>query len=176
MSDFIRCPNCNAKNYATARNCDKCGAELYPAVNANVPPAQNDLPVQSAPPSPTSPPDSNALAVPPPPPAINQSAVIPQQGDPRILSVEQRQAILAKEIQHYIKQDFRVVSQTATTAQLVKPKRMSCGVALLVLIVSIFTFGILFLLYLIWYIAQKDQQVYIDVDEYGKVNALNRAG
>lgn len=163
MSDFIRCPNCNAKNFEKDKQCSKCGAELHaPANQAATSPAP-------------APGDSTIVPQPPAQPtstAIAPQVTPPQPVDPRIISVEQRQMILGQEIQSYIKQGYRVVSQTSTTAQLVKPKRLDCGVAVLVLLLSIITLGIVFILYLIWYVAQKDQQVYIDVNEYGKVNAV----
>lgn len=74
------------------------------------------------------------------------------------LTIEQRRAILQKEINGYAKNGWRVISQTDTTAQLVKPKRLSCLWAIL-------TVGIALLLYL----AAKDETAYLEVDEKGKL-------
>lgn len=104
------------------------------------------------------------------------AAVASTQVVPTAISIDLRRDILSKEIYKYTAQGYRVVSQTDTTAQLVKPKRMSCGVALLVLLISIFTLGILFVLYLIWYIAQKDEQIYLEVDVQGNVMKTSQKG
>ena len=81
------------------------------------------------------------------------------------LTIEQRRAILQQEINKYVKQDYRVVSQTDTTAQLVRPKKFSCLIAVLALLVVV----IGFIIYLIYYASKKDDQIYIEVDENGKV-------
>ena len=80
-------------------------------------------------------------------------------------TIEQRRAILQQEINKYVKQDYRVVSQTDTTAQLVRPKKFSCLIALLALLIVV----IGFIIYLIYYVAKRDDQIYIEVDENGKV-------
>lgn len=81
------------------------------------------------------------------------------------MTIERRREILQREIAGYLKQGYRVVSQTDVTAQLVKPKQFSCLWAIIwTLVVGI---GLLF--YLFWYWAAKDQTVYIEVDEHGRV-------
>lgn len=78
-----------------------------------------------------------------------------------------RTTVLDREIDKYVRAGFRVVSRTPTTAQLVKPKEFSMFIALL---------GFLFLfvglvLYMLIYMAEKDQTVYLSVDEQGNIHA-----
>lgn len=81
------------------------------------------------------------------------------------ISTEARNAILQREIASYLRKGFRVVSQTHTTAQLIKPKKFSLVWAFLWLLVWIF--GVL--IYLIYFAAKRDQQVYLEIDERGFV-------
>lgn len=76
-------------------------------------------------------------------------------------------AVLKAAIDDHVRRGFRVVSQTETTAQLVRPKRFRFVLALVLALIS---FGLLFLLYLLWYVAQRDQQVYLRVDEDGRLH------
>ena len=52
----------------------------------------------------------------------------------KTLTTDERCAILDKAVQRYVKQGFRVVSRTDTTAQLVKPKSFGCLWILLALL------------------------------------------
>lgn len=70
------------------------------------------------------------------------------------------EAILQAEINRYVQKGFRVVSQTPRSAQLVKTKKFSCLFAIL---------GIL-IIYLIYYMAKRDKQVYLTVDEQGQIS------
>jgi hypothetical protein len=75
-------------------------------------------------------------------------------------------AILDKEVEKYAERGFRVVAGTDTTAQLVKPKTYSflwAFIWFLFLIVGL-------LLYILWYMAKKDEQVYLTVDEKGHIH------
>lgn len=81
------------------------------------------------------------------------------------ISLDARRTILQGHINRYLAQGFRVVSQTDTTAQLIKPKQFSCVIAAL----SLLLVGIGFLIYVFWYWASKDQTVYIQVDPFGRV-------
>lgn len=72
---------------------------------------------------------------------------------------------LQKEIQRYVKQGYQVISQTSTSAQLVKPKKFSCLIASL----SFLLVGIGLIFYLFWYASQKDTILYLQVDESGRV-------
>lgn len=82
------------------------------------------------------------------------------------LSLEKRRDILQKEINGYVRRGFRVMSQTDTSAQLVKPKKFSFLWAMLWFLLL----GIGLLIYLIYYWSQKDQTVYLSVDERGRVS------
>jgi len=75
------------------------------------------------------------------------------------LTIENRREILQHEINSYVKKGYRVISQTDTTAQLVKPKKFSLFWAII---------GIL-IIYLLWYLAKRDKQIYIEVTLTGKV-------
>ena len=79
-------------------------------------------------------------------------------------SLDERRAILQREINSYIRRGFRVVSQTDTTAQLVKPKHFSLfwAIILTFLIVGI-------ILYLLYYLTKRDEVVYLEVDEQGRM-------
>lgn len=81
------------------------------------------------------------------------------------LPLEARRAILEREIASYIKKGYRVLSQTDTSAQLLKPKRFSLLLAVLLLILMVLPFVI----YLLMYLAARDKTVYISVDSQGKV-------
>jgi len=89
---------------------------------------------------------------------------------PGVLSVDSRRAILDKEISHYVKRGFQVVSRTDTTAQLVKPKKFSFLWAMLWLL----CFGIGLLVYLIYYAAKRDEQIYLEVGASGKIRRTSR--
>ena len=81
------------------------------------------------------------------------------------LTIEKNQEILQHEINSYVKNGFRVISQTDTTAQLLKPKKFS-------LLWAVFWFLILvfgLIIYLFYYLAKKDEQIYIEVTATGKV-------
>ena len=80
--------------------------------------------------------------------------------------IESRRAALQARINHYLSQGYRVVSQTDTTAQLVRPKSFSCLIAAL----SFLLLVVGFILYLIYYASKKDDTVYLSVDEYGSVS------
>lgn len=75
---------------------------------------------------------------------------------------------LQREIQKYAALGFFVVHQTETTAQLRKPKQFNI-LAALVLGVVLFIVGAI--LYVFWYMAQKDALVYLSVDHEGVVHA-----
>jgi hypothetical protein len=77
-------------------------------------------------------------------------------------------APIQEHINWYVKQGYHVVvSQTETSAQLVKPKRFSFIWALLWFLVL----GIGFLVYLFYYLGKRDQTVYLAVGADGKVSA-----
>lgn len=74
--------------------------------------------------------------------------------------------VLDKEVMQYVKRGYRVVSRTPTTAQLVRPKVFSRLWA--ILWTCVFLVG--FLVYLTWYLAKRDQQVYLTVDDKAKIH------
>lgn len=78
--------------------------------------------------------------------------------------------ILALEIQQYVQQGWRVVSQTETTAQLVKPKQFGCLAPTL----FFFMCGVGLILYLIAYASEKDQTMYLEVLPDGTVRRNGR--
>jgi len=86
------------------------------------------------------------------------------------LSAEQRRAILDREIAYYVRHGYRVVSRTDTAAQLVKPKRFSFLWALLWFLLA----GGGLAVYLIYYAAKRDAQVYIEIEPSGKVRRTSR--
>lgn len=82
-----------------------------------------------------------------------------------ILALEYRQALLDQEIDKYVKMGYRIVSQTQTTAQLVKPKKFSLIWAGLWFML----FGIGLVVYVLYYWAKSDKTVYLKVDEVGHI-------
>jgi len=83
-------------------------------------------------------------------------------------TMEQRREILQQYIYAYIQQGYRVVSQTDTTAQMIKPKQFS----LLAAIFWLFVFVIGLLIYIFYFMASGDQQMYLEVDLYGQVKTV----
>jgi hypothetical protein len=79
-----------------------------------------------------------------------------EQGKPII----DRRAILEKEIYSYVRRGYRVLSQTETSAQLVKPKKFS-------LLWCILFFGIF---YIVYYMAKKDKTVWLTIDALGNIH------
>lgn len=82
------------------------------------------------------------------------------------LSEEQREAILEKQIQNFAKKGFRVLSQTKTTAQLVKPKQFNAIGAFVLLVLFILPLVI----YVLSYLGEQDQQLHLAVDRKGAVS------
>ncbi len=80
------------------------------------------------------------------------------------LTIQARTFILNQAIQGYQKDGYRLVSSTETTAQLYKPKEFSCCLAVIMVFLII---GIV--LYLLYYLSKKDDSVYLEVDEYGRL-------
>ena len=67
---------------------------------------------------------------------------------------------LSKMIQLFLKDGYRVIEQTAVSAQMVRPKKFSCLLASL----SFLLFGVGILFYLFYYWSQKDSTVYLQWD------------
>jgi hypothetical protein len=79
---------------------------------------------------------------------------------------EARKAVLQKAISEYVSRGYRVMSLSDYTAQLVKPKTFSCLWSFLWLLL----FGVGLIVYLLWYAAKRDQNVFLTVDEIGRVH------
>lgn len=84
---------------------------------------------------------------------------------PASVSADQRRAALQARINTYVGQQYRVVSQTDYSAQLVKPKRFSFVWFLVwVLTVGGWPFYLLYHIFL-----KRERQAYLVVDESGRV-------
>ncbi len=81
------------------------------------------------------------------------------------LAIQERTIILNRAIQNYQKNGYRLISQTETTAQLYKPKEFNGCLAIILVFLII---GII--LWLILYLTEKDETLFIEVDEYGQVH------
>lgn len=81
------------------------------------------------------------------------------------MTTEMRRNVLEQEIQRYVRSGYRVMSQTETSAQLVKPKKFHLLLAIILLLAMVLPFVI----YLLMYMAAKDKTVYITVDSQGRV-------
>jgi hypothetical protein len=78
-----------------------------------------------------------------------------------------QQRALQDRVNKYIRDGYRVVSQSPTTAQLVRPKKFSLFFFLLWLIVGL---GFGALVYIGWYMAKRDEQIYLVVDANARVS------
>lgn len=67
---------------------------------------------------------------------------------------------------------YRLVTQTDTTAQMVKPKTFSFGFFLLWTLLT----GVGLILYPAYYLAKRDEQRYLSVDEAGELTILAQDG
>ncbi len=81
------------------------------------------------------------------------------------LSIEERSAILDREIAKYIKRGFRVIARTDITAQLIKPKKFSFLWAILWFLLL----GVGILVYLIYYWSKRDETIYLQINPYGRI-------
>jgi hypothetical protein len=85
--------------------------------------------------------------------------------DPRtVQSSDEQRRQLQHEIRRYVAEGYRVLSQSDSSAQLVKPKKFRFGLALVLLFTAI---G--FLVYLIWFLSRRERAVYIEVSPSGQV-------
>lgn len=81
------------------------------------------------------------------------------------LTIDQRRDALQREINGYLRRGFRVVSQTDTSAQLTKPKSFS----FLWAIIWFLALGVGLIVYILYYMAKKDENVYLTIDETGRI-------
>lgn len=89
-----------------------------------------------------------------------------------MLSESDRAAILDDEVQRYILRGYRVINRTATSVQLVRPKRFSLVAALAWLLLL----GIGLLIYLMSYAGQRDEAMYITVNADGRIMRSGNGG
>ena len=102
--------------------------------------------------------------------ADRSGRILLKAGSKSPVSEEERSRRLEDEVQKYAQDGFFVQNRTATTAQLVKPKKFSFIWALLWFLV----FGVGVLVYLIYYASKKDEGRFVEVDEYGAVRATRQ--
>lgn len=91
------------------------------------------------------------------------------QVNPRWL-ITQAPGDLKGQIQKAISYGYHVTSQTATTAQLMRQKHFSC---LLATVLFLF-FAIPFFIYLFYYLAKKDDAIYLDIETQPKGEDLKK--
>lgn len=89
----------------------------------------------------------------------------PKTNSPKLVSIEERRAIVQKWVAHFSAQGWRAVSVTDTSASLVRPKVFSLVWSCLWFLF----FGLGLIVYLLWYWAKRDETYFIYVDEYGNV-------
>lgn len=83
-----------------------------------------------------------------------------------------RQAVIEVIVEYLVRRGFRVYAQTEHSAQLVRPKEFSFLLALLLLLLYVFPLAI----YLLYFFAQKDETLYLVVDEQGLLSATDQDG
>lgn len=143
IPNIVQCPNCQTYMVESATYCPKCGQprsserERLEGIAASR--------------------------------SVSYDEVLREtRGDwPSPLPASNRRAILDARVAMYTPHGYRVVQQTESSVQLVKPKEFSALAA----IVSFLLFGIGLLVYVIYYAAQRDKTAYITVDEFGNVMA-----
>jgi hypothetical protein len=87
-----------------------------------------------------------------------------QTSSPRELSLPERKQILQNEMRRWLRFGYRVMSQTDTTAQMVRPHQFSFLLALIL----VFTL-IGFVIYLLWYLTRRDESAFLEVTETGEI-------
>jgi hypothetical protein len=83
-----------------------------------------------------------------------------------------RKAILEWTIANYLRVGYRVVTQTETSVQMVRPKQFDGCTAVVLLLIMVLPF----IIYLLYYLTQKDETEYIVVDKQGNITATNENG
>lgn len=144
----MQCRQCGASNPDDYQFCGECGVSLYVPIADKY--RQSDLArawdaVKTW----------ATLDAP-----IHQTPVV-EQPDPT--------ATLQSEILRYVSRGYQVISQTDSTAQLVKPKHVSCLIVLLLLVLSPFTVGITLILLILYYFTLHDEQMYLMLAPDGRV-------
>jgi t-SNARE complex subunit (syntaxin) len=81
------------------------------------------------------------------------------QTNPRWL-IEKAPADIKGQVRIAVQYGYQVVSQTHSTAQLMRKKRFSCLIATVLFL----CFALPFFIYLFYYLAKKDDLIYLDLD------------
>jgi hypothetical protein len=68
---------------------------------------------------------------------------------------------LKAQVRFLVQQGYTVTHQDEKSAQLMRKKQFSCLIAFL----TLFIFGVGFLLYLIWFLAKRDETIYLEIDQ-----------
>ena len=82
-----------------------------------------------------------------------------------MMAVELRQNILRKEIEKYVRNGYRVICESQSTALLIKPNKFSLFWAIVWFMLAVLPFVI----YILWYNDHKEKWVCISVNVFGKV-------
>ncbi|MFA6100065.1 MAG: hypothetical protein WC750_04295 [Patescibacteria group bacterium] len=72
---------------------------------------------------------------------------------------------LKAQVRIAVEKGYQVISQTRTTASLMRKKRFSCLIATL----SFLVVGVGFLIYLFYFLAKKDDYIYLDIETQPKI-------
>ncbi len=88
------------------------------------------------------------------------------------MEIAERKSILEKCIAYYVRNGYRVGSQNDTSVQMVKPKTFSLGLAIILFLIYI----VPFIIYLLYYLSQKEKTAYIMVDERGGIVVTDESG
>jgi len=97
--------------------------------------------------------------------SVEDGAEPEAQAPPGEVSLAQRTAALNEAIAHFTAQGFRIVSKSEASAQLMRPKQFSWLAAIL----SFLLLGIGFVIYLVYYLGQKDETIFVEVTPDGTV-------
>ncbi len=160
----MECSNCGTKNDAQFRFCENCGTPL--SIPTTVPQTLNSpKPISSA---------FNVfvkkLTEPPREPYLSSEPLLSNQA----LTIDQRRAILDEEVARWVRNGFQLVSRTDTTAQLIKPKKLSCGILLLSLVLWLVLIGIFITAIILFaYFLGKPESIYLQVNEQGRIKRTN---
>ncbi len=74
--------------------------------------------------------------------------------------------ILQEEVRRYTADGYLIVYQTENAAHLRRPKKFNIWLAI---ILAVLSFGVLLLAYLVAYLLQKDDVIFISIDSSGSV-------
>ena len=88
------------------------------------------------------------------------------------LTIDRSPDLLQMEVDRYVSRGYHVLSQTHTSAQLIRRKKFSLFWALFWLI---FGLGIGFIIYVLVYMAaHKEESIYLLVDAFGRIKRVNK--